>query len=167
MSKIIEEYGAFFTLVIMGIVLICMTLLKTLGYFASSAVMVPLRTGIVRDIRIEVYNKVLKLPLSFFSEERKGDIIARMSADVTVVENSITSSIDMLIRNPIALLVCFITLFTVSWQLTLFVIVILPLAGWIIEKPVSGGAGTMGRYYVTIRRNLGRASYYKSFYCRA
>lgn len=131
-SKIIEEYGAFFTLVIMGIVLICMTLLKTLGYFASSAVMVPLRTGIVRDIRIEVYNKVLKLPLSFFSEERKGDIIARMSADVTVVENSITSSIDMLIRNPIALLVCFITLFTVSWQLTLFVIVILPLAGWIM-----------------------------------
>ena len=72
------------------------------------------KTGIVRDIRIQVYNKVLSLPLSFFSEERKGDIIARMSADVTVVENSLTSSIDMLIRNPIALLVCFVTLFSVS-----------------------------------------------------
>lgn len=131
-SKIIENNGAFFTLVMMGVLLIIMTLFKTAGYFASSAVMVPLRTGIVRDIRIQVYNKVLKLPLSFFSEERKGDIIARMSADVSVVENSLTSSIDMLIRNPIALVVCFITLFTVSWQLTLFVIVVLPLAGWIM-----------------------------------
>lgn len=116
----------------MGLILIIMTMLKTFGYFASAAVMVPLRTGIVRDIRIQVYDKVLRLPLSFFSEERKGDIIARMSADVTVVENSLTSSIDMLIRNPIALVVCFITLFTVSWQLTLFVLVILPLAGWIM-----------------------------------
>lgn len=131
-SKIIAENGAFLTLVMMGLLLVFMTMLKTFGYFASSAVMVPLRTGIVRDIRIQVYNKVLGLPLSFFSEERKGDIIARMSADVSVVENSITSSIDMLIRNPIALVVCFITLFTVSWQLTLFVLIILPLAGWIM-----------------------------------
>ena len=133
-NYIIEQNGAFVTLIFMGLILIVMTLLKTTGYFASAAVMVPLRTGIVRDIRIEVYNKVLKLPLSFFSEERKGDIIARMSADVSVVENSLTSSLDMLIRNPIALVVCFITLFTVSWQLTLFVLVILPLAGW-VGKP--------------------------------
>ena len=131
-SVIIEKNGAFLTLVMMGVILVFMTMLKTLGYFASSAVMVPLRTGIVRDIRIQVYDKVLRLPLSFFSEERKGDIIARMSADVSVVENSLTSSIDMLIRNPIALVVCFITLFTVSWQLTLFVLVVLPLAGWIM-----------------------------------
>lgn len=131
-NYIIDQYGAFITLVFMGLVLIFMTLLKTSGYFASSAVMVPLRTGIVRDIRIEVYNKVLRLPLSFFSEERKGDIIARMSADVSVVENSLTSSLDMLIRNPIALVVCFITLFSVSWELTLFVLVVLPLAGWIM-----------------------------------
>ena len=129
-NYIIEQNGAFVTLIFMGLILIVMTLLKTTGYFASAAVMVPLRTGIVRDI--EVYNKVLKLPLSFFSEERKGDIIARMSADVSVVENSLTSSLDMLIRNPIALVVCFITLFTVSWQLTLFVLVILPLAGWVM-----------------------------------
>jgi len=128
----IDVHGAFFVLIIMGCILIFATLLKTAGYFASSAIMVPLRTGIVRDIRIQVYNKVLHLPLSFFSEERKGDIIARMSADVTAVENSLTSSIDMLIRNPIALLVCFITLFSVSWQMTLFVIVILPLAGWVM-----------------------------------
>ena len=131
-NYIIEQNGAFVTLIFMGLILIVMTLLKTTGYFASAAVMVPLRTGIVRDIRIEVYNKVLKLPLSFFSEERKGDIIARMSADVSVVENSLTRSLDMLIRNPIALVVCFITLFTVSWQLTLFVLVILPLAGWVM-----------------------------------
>ena len=131
-NYIIEQNGAFVTLIFMGLILIVMTLLKTTGYFASAAVMVPLRTGIVRDILIEVYNKVLKLPLSFFSEERKGDIIARMSADVSVVENSLTSSLDMLIRNPIALVVCFITLFTVSWQLTLFVLVILPLAGWVM-----------------------------------
>lgn len=131
-NYIIEQNGTFVTLIFMGLILIVMTLLKATGYFASAAVMVPLRTGIVRDIRIEVYNKVLRLPLSFFSEERKGDIIARMSADVSVVENSLTSSLDMLIRNPIALVVCFITLFTVSWQLTLFVLVILPLAGWVM-----------------------------------
>ena len=114
-NSFINEHGAFLTLVMLGGLLIFMTLLKTTGYFASSAVMVPLRTGIVRDIRIEVYNKVLKLPLSFFSEERKGDIIARMSADVTAVENSLTSSIDMLLRNPIALIIYFCTLFTISW----------------------------------------------------
>ena len=133
-QEMIANNGAFLTLVIMGVALIIMTGIKTAGYFASSSVMVPLRTGVVRDIRIEVYDKVLKLPLSFFSEERKGDIIARMSADVQVVENSITSSIDMLIRQPIAILVCFFTLFTVSWQLTLFVLVVAPIAGWIMGK---------------------------------
>ena len=131
-GNFISEHGPFLTLVLMGAILIGMTLLKTAGYFASSAVMVPLRTGIVRDIRIEVYNKVLKLPLSFFSEERKGDIIARMSADVTAVENSLTSSIDMLLRNPIALIIYFSTLFMISWEMTLFVIVVLPLAGWVM-----------------------------------
>ncbi len=133
-QELITNHGAFLTLVFMGLALIIMTGLKTFGYFVSSSVMVPLRTGVVRDIRIQVYEKVLKLPLSFFSEERKGDIIARMSADVQVVEGSITSSIDMLIRQPIAILVCFFTLFTVSWQLTVFVIVVAPLAGWIMGK---------------------------------
>ena len=131
-QELIAAHGAFMTLVYMGLALIIMTGLKTLGYFASSAVMIPLRTGVVRDIRIEVYEKVLKLPLSFFSDERKGDIIARMSSDVGAVENSITSSIDMLIRQPIAIIVCFATMITVSWQLTLFVLIVAPIAGWIM-----------------------------------
>ncbi len=131
-NQIIENHGELFTLIVMGMALVSMTMLKTFGYFASSAVMVPLRTGIVRDIRVEVYQKVLRLPLSFFSEERKGDIIARMSADVATVENSLTSSVDMLIRNPISLIIYFSTLFFVSWQMTLFVIVVLPFAGWIM-----------------------------------
>ena len=131
-QELIGIHGAFMTLVYMGLALIIMTGLKTLGYFASSAVMIPLRTGVVRDIRIEVYEKVLKLPLSFFSDERKGDIIARMSSDVGAVENSITSSIDMLIRQPIAIIVCFATMITVSWQLTLFVLIVAPIAGWIM-----------------------------------
>ncbi|MBR4645437.1 MAG: ABC transporter ATP-binding protein [Bacteroidaceae bacterium] len=129
-QELINTHGAFLTLVVMGVALIVMTGLKTAGYFASSAIMVPLRTGVVRDIRTEVYNKVLKLPLSFFSEERKGDIIARMSSDVQTVETSITNSVDMLIRQPIAILVCFVTLFAVSWQMTLFVLVVAPVAGW-------------------------------------
>ena len=131
-QELIAAHGAFMTLVYMGLALIIMTGMKTLGYFASSAVMIPLRTGVVRDIRIEVYEKVLKLPLSFFSDERKGDIIARMSSDVGAVENSITSSIDMLIRQPIAIIVCFATMITVSWQLTLFVLIVAPIAGWIM-----------------------------------
>ena len=129
-QELMNTHGAFLTLVIMGVALIVMTGLKTTGYFASSAIMVPLRTGVVRDIRTAVYNKVMKLPLSFFSEERKGDIIARMSADVQAVEMSIANSVDMLIRQPIAILVCFVTLFAVSWQLTLFVLVVAPVAGW-------------------------------------
>ena len=149
-QELINTNGAFLTLVYMGLALVIMTGLKTLGYFASSAVMIPLRTGVVRDIRIEVYEKVLKLPLSFFSEERKGDIIARMSADVSAVENSITSSIDMLIRQPIAIIVCFATMLTVSWQLTVFVIVVAPLAGWIMgtvsRKLKSQSASVQGKW---------------------
>ena len=140
-QELVTTHGAFLTLVYMGLALIIMTGVKTFGYFASSAIMIPLRTGVVRDIRIEVYEKVLRLPLSFFSEERKGDIIARMSADVGAVENSITSSIDMLIRQPIAIIVCFATMLTVSWQLTVFVIVVAPFAGWIMGVV---GTGKMG-----------------------
>ena len=149
-QELIANHGAFMTLVFMGAVLIVMTGIKTLGYFASSSVMIPLRTGVVRDIRIQVYEKVLRLPLSFFSEERKGDIIARMSSDVGTVENSITSSIDMLIRQPIAIIVCFSTMLYVSWQLTLFVIVVAPVAGWIMgtvsRKLKSQSATVMGKW---------------------
>ena len=133
-QDMIDDHGALLTLIVLGVALIVMTGLKTAGYFASSAVMVPLRTGVVRDIRIEVYKKVLGLPLGFFSEEKKGDIIARMSADVQCVESSITSSLDMLIRQPIAIVVCFSTLIAVSWQLTLYVVIVAPLAAWIMGK---------------------------------
>ena len=145
-QEMIATHGAFVTLVIMGVALIVMTGIKTAGYFASSAVMVPLRTGVVRDIRIQVYKKVLALPLGFFTEEKKGDIIARMSADVQVVEGSITSSIDMLIRQPIAILVCFFTLFTVSWQFTCFVLVVAPFAAWImgiVSRKLKAQSGTV------------------------
>lgn len=149
-QELIAQHGAFMTLVFMGVALVVMTGLKTLGYFASSAIMMPLRTGVVRDIRIEVYEKVLKLPLSFFSEERKGDIIARMSSDVGAVETSITSSIDMLIRQPIAIVVCFATMLTVSWQLTVFVIIVAPLAGWVMgtvsRKLKSQSATVQGKW---------------------
>ncbi len=169
-QELIVNYGAFLTLVFMGLALIVMTGFKTFGYFMSSSVMVPLRTGVVRDIRIQVYEKVLKLPLSFFSEERKGDIIARMSADVQVVENSITSSIDMLIRQPIAILVCFFTLFTVSWQLTVFVIIVAPIAGWImgvvsrkLKSQSSAVQGQWGDIIAQLDETLGGLRIIKAF----
>lgn len=133
-QELIASQGAFVTLCIMGFGLVFMTGLKTFCYFAASAVMLPLRTGVVKDIRMEVYRKVLKLPLAFFSAERRGDIVARMSADVGQVENSITSSIDLLIKHPIAIIVCFSTMIFVSWQLTIFVIVVAPLAGYVMGK---------------------------------
>ena len=131
-TQMIQTNGASLTLLFLGLFLAFMTLLKTSCYFASSAVMVPLRTGVVRDIRIMVYSKVMSLPLGFFSEERKGDIIARMSGDVGEVENSITSSLDMLIKNPILILFYFSTLIITSWQLTLFTILVLPGMGWVM-----------------------------------
>ena len=169
-QEMIAAHGAFFTLVIMGVALIVMTGIKTAGYFASSAVMVPLRTGVVRDIRVQVYKKVLALPLGFFTEEKKGDIIARMSADVQCVESSITSSIDMLIRQPIAILVCFFTLFTVSWQLTCFVLVVAPIAAWIMGvvsrklKAQSGAVqGQWGDIIAQLDETLGGLRIIKAF----
>ena len=133
-SQLIANYGPSTTLLFLGLFLAVMTLIKTSCYFASSAVMIPLRTGVVRDIRVMVYSKVMHLPLGFFSEERKGDIIARMSGDVGEVETSITSSLDMLIKNPILILFYFGTLIVTSWQLTLFTIIVLPGMGWVMGK---------------------------------
>lgn len=124
--------GESLTLLILGLVLVAMTLVKTGCYFASAAVMVPLRTGIVRDMRVKIYDKVLSLPMSFFSKERKGDIIARMSGDVSEIDNSIASSLDMLIKNPILILVYMTTLFLISWQLTVFTIVVGPVIIWVM-----------------------------------
>ena len=126
----IGEYGPSTTLLLLGVFLGVMTLLKTSCYFGSSAVMIPLRTGIVRDLRVQVYNKVLSLPMGFFSQQKKGDIIARMSGDVGTIEWTITSSLDMLIKNPILIVFYFGTLLYTSWQLTLFTVCVVPLMAW-------------------------------------
>lgn len=133
-TELMDEYGAASTLLAIGLFLVIMTFLKTGCYFASVAIMVPLRTGIVRDIRMKVYHKIVSLPLSFFSDERKGDIIARMSGDVNEIETSITGSLEMLIKNPILLICYFGVLIYVSWQLTLFTLIVLPLMGWTMGR---------------------------------
>lgn len=133
-TQMIETHGPQMTLLFMGLFLAFMIMLKTSCYFGSSAIMIPLRTGVVRDIRVMVYSKVMHLPLGFFSEERKGDIIARMSGDVGEIENSITSSLDMLLKNPILILLYFSTLIVTSWQLTLFTVLVLPGMGWLMGK---------------------------------
>ncbi len=128
--EMIESMGATTTLLIIGLFLAFMTFLKTGAYFLSSATIIPIRTGVVRDIRNQLYRKITSLPLGFFSEERKGDIIARMSGDVQEIENSIMSSLDMLFKNPILIVFYFATLLVISWQLTLFTLVIVPIMGW-------------------------------------
>ena len=129
-SQLIAHYGQTTTLLFIGLFLAVATALKTGAYFLSSATIIPIRTGVVRDIRNQLYQKITSLPLGFFSEERKGDIIARMSGDVQEVESSIMASLDMLFKNPILIIVYFSTLLFVSWQLTLFTIVFVPLFGW-------------------------------------
>ena len=129
-QEFIVAHSASTALLVIGVFLAFMTFLKTGAYFLSSATIIPIRTGIVRDIRNQIYQKINSLSLSFFSEERKGDIIARMSGDVQEVENSIMSSLDMLFKNPILILFYFITLICISWQLTLFTILFVPPFGW-------------------------------------
>jgi len=128
--QFIQDYGSATTLLIIGLFLAFMTFLKTGAYFLSSATIIPIRTGVVRDIRNQLYQKITSLPLGFFSEERKGDIIARMSGDVQEVESSIMSSLDMLFKNPILIIAYFATLLVVSWQLTIFTLVFVPIFGW-------------------------------------
>lgn len=127
---LITDFGATTTLLVIGLGLAFMTMLKTGAYFLSSATIIPIRTGVVRDIRNQLYRKITSLSLGFFSEERKGDIIARMSGDVQEIENSIMSSLDMLFKNPILIIAYFTTLLLISWQLTLFTIVFVPVFGW-------------------------------------
>ena len=129
-GQLIQDIGPTTTLLVIGIFLAFMTFLKTGAYFLSSATIIPIRTGVVRDIRNQLYRKITSLPLGFFSEERKGDIIARMSGDVAEVENSIMSSLDMLFKNPILIIAYFSTLLVISWQLTLFTLVFVPIMGW-------------------------------------
>lgn len=133
-SILIDRVGATTALLVIGLVLALMTLLKTGTYFLSSASIIPVRTGVVRDIRNQLYRKITSLPLGFFTDERKGDIIARISGDVQEIESSIMSSLDMLFKNPILIIAYFSMLLFVSWELTLFTIVILPAMGWIMGQ---------------------------------
>lgn len=126
----ITSWGPTTVLLAIGLVLAFMTFLKTGAYFLSSASIIPIRTGVVRDIRNQLYEKITSLSLGFFSEERKGDIIARMSGDVQEIDGSIMSSIDMLFKNPVLIVIYFTTLLIISWQLTLFTLVFVPIFGW-------------------------------------
>lgn len=141
-SQIINDYGPSTTILILGIFLVIMTGLKTGTAYFSSFFLIPLRAGVVRDIRSYVYDKVLSLPVGFFSSERKGDIMARMSGDTSEIENSVMTSLEMIFKDPIMILVCLSMMFVISWELTLFVIILLPLAGII-----------MGRVGRTLKRN--------------
>lgn len=132
-TMLIQDKGAAMTLFFLCLWLSIMTLLKTACYFGSSAIMIPIRTSVVRDMRRELYNKILTLPLGFFSQERKGDIIARMSGDINEVENSIMSTLDMLLKNPILIIFYMGTLIITSWQLTLFTIVVAPALIWLMS----------------------------------
>lgn len=133
-QQLIDIYGPATTLLCLGVVLSFLTLLKTATYFGGSAMLAPLRTGIIRDIRNDIYRKIVRLPLSFFSEERKGDIMTRITADVNEVDSSITSSLDMVVKNPIFILVYIGTLTYISWELTLFTLLVVPLLGFGIGR---------------------------------
>ena len=133
-QQLIETYGPATTLLFLGLILSFLTLLKTATYFGGSAMLAPLRTGIVRDIRNDIYRKIVRLPLSFFSEERKGDIMTRITADVNEVDSSITSSLDMVIKNPIFIFVYVGALIVISWQLTLFTLLVVPLMAFGIGR---------------------------------
>lgn len=129
-TQLIANVGATTTLLLIGLFLAFTTFLKTGAYFISSATIIPIRTGVVRDIRNQLYHKITSLPIGFFSEERKGDIIARMTGDVGEIESSIMSSLDMLFKNPILIISYFTALIFISWQLTLFTLVFVPIFGW-------------------------------------
>ena len=129
---LIDDIGPATTLLAIGLFLAFMTFLKTAAYFLSSASIIPIRTGIVRDIRNQLYRKITALPLGFFSEERKGDIIARMTGDVQEVENSIMASLDMLFKNPILIISYFAAMIFISWQLTVFTLLFVPVFGWMM-----------------------------------
>ena len=136
-QELIAQYGPSTTLLLLGLILSLLTFFKTATYFGGSAMLMPLRTGVIRDIRADIYRKILSLPLSFFSEERKGDILTRVSTDVNEVDASISSSLDMIVKNPIFIIVYLTTLICISWQLTLFTLLVVPLLAW--------GIGTVGK----------------------
>ncbi len=133
-DQVIQHHGPSTALALLALLLVVMTLLKTATIYLSTYFIVPMRNGVVRDIRLQMYRKILSLPIGFFSSERKGDIMARISGDVTEIEASVMSSLDMFFKNPIMIIVCLVMMIAVSWQLTLFTLVLLPIAGLIMGK---------------------------------
>lgn len=165
-----ETYGASTTLAMLAVALVVMTLFKTGATYLSSHFLIPIRSGIVRDIRNFVYDKIVSLPIGFFTSERKGDVMARMSGDVAEIENSIMSSLDMLFKNPIMIIVCLTMMITVSWQLTLFVFILLPIAGYImgkigkrLKRTSLEGQQQWGSLMATIEETLGGLRIIKAF----
>lgn len=169
-SDAIHRQGAISTLAFLGLFLIVATMLKTGFSFLASYYTVPIRTGVLRDLRRDIYAKILSLPIGFFSEERKGDIMSRMTGDVGEIENSVISSLDMVFKNPILILVYVITLFSISWELTLFVMVLLPVSGYLIGlvgKKLKAksllGQQQMGQMLSQIEETLGGLRIIKAF----
>lgn len=169
-QEAIASWGPSNTLAVLAAALVVMTGLKTGATFLSSYYMVPIRSGVVRDIRNVMYDKLLRLPIGFFTGESKGDVMARMSSDVTEIETSIMASLDMLFKNPVMILVCLATMIALSWQLTLFVLVLLPIAGMAMGKigkrlkRVSlEGQQQWGRIMANIEETLGGLRIVKAF----
>jgi ATP-binding cassette subfamily B protein/subfamily B ATP-binding cassette protein MsbA len=170
LTEIKQQNGAFYVLALSVLYLVVTTILRTVSMYLSFYYMIPLRTGVVRDIRNQINDKVVSLPLAFFSEERKGDILARISGDVNEIENSIMSSLDMIFRNPIQIFIYFIGMLVISWQLTLFVLVILPAFGYImgqigkkLKKRSALGQQQWGGLMSQIEETLGGLRIIKAF----
>ena len=166
----IESWGASWTLAVLGLLLIVMTGLKTGATFLASYFIIPLRSGIVRDIRNAVYDKIVSLPIGFFTSERKGDVMARMSGDVAEIENSIMSSLDMMFKNPVMIVVCLLMMVFISWQLTIFVLVLLPIAGMAmgrigksLKRKSLAGQQQWGKIMSNIEETLGGLRIIKAF----
>lgn len=165
-----QQSGSGWVLFLLGLFLVVMTFLKCLTAWLASFFMIPIRTGVLRDLRHQLYEKVVSLPVGFFTEERKGDIMSRMTNDVSEVENSIMASLDMLLKDPIMILVYLLTLFALSWQLTLFVLVLLPLGGWVIgrigkslKRRSTQGQELTGSLLTQIEETLGGLRVVKAF----
>lgn len=169
-SDLIQTDGGSFTLIVLGLFLIGMTFFKVASMYLAFFFMIPIRTGVVRDIRNQIARKITDLPLGFFSEERKGDILARISGDVNEIENSIMSSLDMLFKNPILILIYLVAMIVISWQLTLFVLILLPFAGYImgqvgkkLKKRSSQGQQQWGALMSQIEETLSGLRIIKAF----
>lgn len=169
-EQFIATHGEQTALVLIGMFLIVMTLLKTGFAYFSSYFVIPIRTGVLRDLRNQLYNKVLSLPIGYYTDERKGDLMSRMTSDVSEVENSIINSLNFIFKNPITILIYLIVMFSMSWQLTLFVLILLPFSGFLIgkignslKKQSRQGQAQQGEFLSQIEETLGGLRVIKAF----